>query len=329
MQTKSIRLPGDLLTAIEMVERREHIEEATAVRKLIRTGLETYVARLYRDGQITLREAFARSSNVVAVKLYQQLGSRAVNQAARDLGITSPLPENASVALGSAGVTLTELTSAYAAIAGDYAPVEAHGLRRAPPGTLERLFDGHSAFPRRIRSGMLDLLSNAVNSGTGRAARLAIPAYGKTGTTQAYRDAWFIGFTGNYCAAVWLGNDDYTSTNRITGGSLPAQTWQQVMKFAHANVDLKPIPYVGSDGQILRKKKQVVATLYPDGQATISSAVPLSLSSESVAVIEHIETLMRGAIESAANDAAPIRQSAAAPISPAEAAKAGEPNPVR
>jgi penicillin-binding protein 1A len=69
-------------------------------------------------------------------------------------------------------------------------------------------------------------------------------AAGKTGTTQAYRDAWFVGFTGNYTAAVWMGNDDFTSTDRMTGGSLPAMVWQRLMTYAHQNIELKPIPYL-------------------------------------------------------------------------------------
>ncbi len=288
-------------------------------------------------GRVTLTTALVKSINTVPVRLGVAMGRDKIIETARKMGLTSPLTRDPTLALGSSGVKVIDMAGAYATFANGGFKATPYGITEIRTSKGDVIYDHARDAPKPERvlpeetvAAMNSILVQIPVWGTARRAAIdGVQVGGKTGTTQAYRDAWFIGFTGNYCAAVWLGNDDYTSTNRITGGSLPAQTWQQVMKFAHANVDLKPIPYVGSDGQILRKKKQVVATLYPDGQATISSAVPLSLSSESVAVIEHIETLMRGAIESAANDAAPIRQSAAAPISPAEAAKAGEPNPVR
>jgi penicillin-binding protein 1A len=183
-------------------------------------------------GQITLREAFARSSNVVAVRLYQQLGSARVQDAARDLGISVDLPENASVALGSHGMTLLELTAAYAAIAGNYGPVEPHALRQPEADFVDRLFDGRSAFPSRVREDMLELLSAAVDDGTGRAARLGIPAYGKTGTTQDGRDALFVGFAGDLVVGVWIGKDDNSPIRGATGGGTPAQIWRDFMSRA-------------------------------------------------------------------------------------------------
>ena len=87
------------------------------------------------------------------------------------------------------------------------------------------------------------MLANVPKWGTGRRADLKMTtAAGKTGTTQSYRDAWFVGYTGNYTAAVWYGNDNYQPTNRLTGGSLPAMTWQRIMEFAHTGIDLLPIP---------------------------------------------------------------------------------------
>jgi penicillin-binding protein 1A len=183
-------------------------------------------------GQITLREAFARSSNVVAVRLYTQLGGGAVRAAARDLGLRGELPDNASVALGSAGMTLTELTAAYAMIAGNYGPVSPHALRREQAGLVERLFDGQTGLPSRVREDMLDLLRAAVDDGTGRAARLAIPAYGKTGTTQDSRDALFVGFAGDLVVGVWIGKDDNSPLRGMTGGGVPAQIWRDFMSRA-------------------------------------------------------------------------------------------------
>lgn len=180
-------------------------------------------------GEITLREAFAQSSNVVAVRLYSQVGGAAVRDAARDLGIAGDMPDNASIALGSAGTTLIELTSAYAAIAGDYGPVSPHALREEEASTFEQLFDGRSSLPSRVREDMLELLRAAVDSGTGRAARLAVPAFGKTGTTQDGRDALFVGFAGDLVVGVWIGKDDNSPIRGLTGGGAPARIWRDFM----------------------------------------------------------------------------------------------------
>lgn len=190
-----------------------------------------YSAR-YR-GRITLREAFAGSSNVVAVRIYNQVGGEAVRQAARDLGITSPIADNASSALGSSGTTLIQLTAAFATISGNYGPITPHALRQEEPGLIESLFDGRSSMPSSHRAAMLDLLSAVIDDGrgggTGRAARLGVPAFGKTGTTQDYRDALFVGFAGDLVVGVWIGNDDNSPLHGMTGGSEPARIWRAFM----------------------------------------------------------------------------------------------------
>src|SRR5205085_7091416 len=150
---------------------------------------------VYR-GRITLREAFARSSNAATVRLSQEVGRANVIRAARDLGITTPLPDKPSLALGTAGVSLLELTSAYAAVASGRYPVMARGLPdEQPPEGLAAFFRSAGTLdPQRDRSPMLDLLYAAANNGTGRRAALSVPTFGKTGTTQENRDALFIGF---------------------------------------------------------------------------------------------------------------------------------------
>ena len=180
-------------------------------------------------GRITLKQAFAASSNVVAVRLYHQLGGAAVEQAARDLGVASPIARNASSALGSSGMTLLELTSAYAGLAANYAPVDAHALRQEEASLIDRLFDGRGPLPNRVRQDMLELLSATINGGTGRAARLSIPAYGKTGTTQDGRDALFVGFAGDLVVGVWIGRDDNRPVPGLTGGGQPARIWRDFM----------------------------------------------------------------------------------------------------
>jgi len=190
--------------------------------------------RVYR-GRTTLREAFARSSNAATVRLQQQVGRNNVIRAARDLGISTPLPDKPSLALGTAGVSLLELTSAYAAIADGRYPVVARGLPDAPaPEGLSAFFQsgGGSLDPRRDQAPMLDLLYAAANGGTGRRAALAVPTFGKTGTTQESRDALFVGFAGDLVVGVWIGRDDNGSLGRVSGGTVPAEIWRSFMTSA-------------------------------------------------------------------------------------------------
>jgi penicillin-binding protein 1A len=97
--------------------------------------------------------------------------------------------------------------------------------------------------PPRVAQDMITMMNSVVENGTGKRARLdGIAAAGKTGTTNAYRDAWFMGYTGNFVCGVWFGNDDYTSTNRMTGGALPAMTWHNIMAYAHQGIEIKQLP---------------------------------------------------------------------------------------
>ena len=190
---------------------------------------------VYR-GKITLREAFARSSNAATVRLAEEVGRSNVIRAARDLGITTPLPDRPSLALGTAGVSLLELTSAYAAVAGGRYPIAARGLpEAAPPEGLAAIFHRSGTLdPRRDRAPMLDLLYAAANEGTGRRAALAVPTFGKTGTTQENRDAVFIGFAGDLVVGVWIGRDDNGSLGKVSGGTVPAEIWHSFMSSALA-----------------------------------------------------------------------------------------------
>jgi penicillin-binding protein 1A len=188
---------------------------------------------VYR-GKITLREAFARSANAATVRLSEQVGRGNVIRAARDLGIRSPLPNNPSIALGASGVSLLELTSAYAAIASGRYPIVARGLPDEPEeGGIAAFFRGASALDRRRdQAPMLDLLYAAANNGTGRRAALWVPTFGKTGTTQENRDALFVGFAGDLVVGVWVGRDDNKSLGKVSGGTVPAQIWRNFMASA-------------------------------------------------------------------------------------------------
>jgi penicillin-binding protein 1A len=191
--------------------------------------------RVYR-GPITLREAFARSSNAATVRLSQEVGRANVIRAARDLGITTPLPDKPSLALGTAGVSLLELTSAYAAVASGRYPIVPRGLpQEQPVEGLKAFFRSDGALQRqRDWAPMLDLLYAAANNGTGRRAALSVPTFGKTGTTQENRDAVFIGFAGNLVVGVWVGRDDNKSLGKISGGTVPADIWRNFMTSALA-----------------------------------------------------------------------------------------------
>jgi penicillin-binding protein 1A len=219
---------------------------------------------VYR-GKITLREAFERSSNAATVRLAEEVGRNNVIRAARDLGMTTPLPDKPSLSLGTAGVSLLELTSAYAAIASGDAPVVARGLPEAArPEGLAAIFRSHHALdPRRDRAPMLDLLYAAANEGTGRRAALAVPTFGKTGTTQENRDAVFVGFAGDLVVGVWVGRDDNKSLGRVSGGTVPAQIWRSFMTSA-LSVDRERGPELPAAFMAPQQTRQLKSPLPPE-----------------------------------------------------------------
>jgi penicillin-binding protein 1A len=220
--------------------------------------------RVYR-GRITLREAFARSSNAATVRLSQEVGRANVIRAARDLGITTPLPDNPSLPLGTAGMSLLELTSAYAAIASGRYPVIARGLpEEQQPIGLKALFRSEGVLDRRRDwAPMLDLLYAAANNGTGRRAALSVPTFGKTGTTQENRDALFIGFAGDLVVGVWVGRDDNRSLGKVSGGTVPAEIWKAFMSSALA-VDHAPPPVLPIDIRPPPERRALKSPLPPD-----------------------------------------------------------------
>lgn len=182
---------------------------------------------------LTLEQAFAQSSNVAAVRLFGEVGSEKVIATARDLGVTSPLTKgDPSMALGTSTMSLLELTSAYAALASNAYPIEPRAFAEPERGWFENLIDGPSSLSGSTSRKMDRLLSAAVDEGTGRAARLSVPAFGKTGTTQNNRDALFVGYAGDLVVGVWIGNDDNSPLKGISGGGLPARIWRDFMSQA-------------------------------------------------------------------------------------------------
>ena len=182
-------------------------------------------------GQVTLRTAFAHSINSVAVQLADAVGIQSVIDTARKLGVQSELPAVPSLALGSGEVTLLEMTRAFAAIAANAESIEPYAVRAIRKGD-QALFtrpksELQPASNQGARAAIRDLLTSVVREGTGRAARINGPAAGKTGTSQSYRDAWFIGFTSGLVVGVWVGNDDNSPTSSVAGGDLPARIWNE------------------------------------------------------------------------------------------------------
>ena len=186
-------------------------------------------------GPVTLRTAFAQSINTVAVQLTQAVGVERVIDMAKSLGVHTELPAVPSLALGSAEVTLLEVTAAMDAIAVDSKAIEPYTIRRVRTGTRALLYTRPDTVVERPdwnRNALVQLLEGVVTNGTGRAARLDRRAAGKTGTTQDYRDAWFIGFTSDIVVGVWVGNDDDSPMDGVVGGDLPAKIWHDYVEEA-------------------------------------------------------------------------------------------------
>jgi len=166
---------------------------------------------------------------------------------ARRLGITSDLRSDATLALGTSEVSLLEMTTAYASFANGGIGVTAYAVAQITDPAGHVLYQrsgggfGQVISPVAL-ARMHDMMTAVISQGSGKAARLDRPAAGKTGTTQDYRDAWFMGFTADYVAGVWMGNDDYrVEMKKVTGGGLPAQLWKQVMVAAHQGLPVRPL----------------------------------------------------------------------------------------
>ena len=186
----------------------------------------------YSDS-LTLEQAFARSSNVAAVRLFERVGDEAVIGTARSLGVASPLAAgDPSLALGTSTMTLLELTAAYAGVAANEFPVRPHAFAEEEPGWFDWLWDDTESLSGRKHEQIEQLLRSAINDGTGRAAMLRGPNFGKTGTSQDNRDALFVGYAGDLVVGVWIGNDDNSPLAGISGGGMPARIWRDFMRRA-------------------------------------------------------------------------------------------------
>jgi penicillin-binding protein 1A len=199
------------------------------------------------EGQITLTRAFAKSSNSIAAQLTAEVGPGAVARTAHRLGITSHLDLNASLALGTSGVTPLELTAAYVPFANGGDSAIAFGILRIKTVDGKVLWERKSSGPARViaprdAAEMTGLMVETVSTGTGKAARLGDrPSAGKTGTTQDFHDAWFVGFSADMICGVWIGNDDNASMRHATGGGLPAHIFKTFMERAESGLPARPL----------------------------------------------------------------------------------------
>ena len=203
------------------------------------------------SGKVTLLSAFVRSINTVPVRLAKEhLGIKPIVAMAAAMGVESPIESFKTSVLGTSGMTVMDQATGYSVFAQNGFVGSRHAITQLVTHTGEVVYDfakdappPHRVLSEQALRSMNEMLTQVPVIGTARRAALpGIVSGGKTGTTQSYRDAWYVGFTGNYTAAVWLGNDDYSPTNKVTGGSLPAMVWQRLMVYAHQNIDLKPIP---------------------------------------------------------------------------------------
>jgi penicillin-binding protein 1A len=199
-------------------------------------------------GPVTLSKALSLSLNTVAVRLGQEVGPKAVVEVAHRLGITSDLDPVPSIALGSSDVTPIEMVSAYAAFANGGMGVQPHVIARVRTANGKQLYARRNAnFGRVIDpqyvAMMNQMMQETLLTGTARKAELpGWQAAGKTGTSQDWRDAWFLGYTSYLVAGVWLGNDDSSPTKKVSGGNLPVEIWSRFMKAAHEGVPVAALP---------------------------------------------------------------------------------------
>ena len=210
-------------------------------------------------GELRMVDAMANSLNTVAVRLSEQVGRDKVRALALDFGVMSPLAEGPALALGASNVTLLEMTGAYAGILNG-------GRQSLPYGWLDLRIrgddqvlmsldrtDGFRVLDERAAGYLVYMMSQVVEIGSGARAALGDrPVAGKTGTTQGARDAWFIGFTGDYVAGVWMGYDDNSKLTGVTGGGLPAEIWRETMARVHEGLPVRPLPLIDPNDEAPR-----------------------------------------------------------------------------
>ncbi len=221
----------------------------------------------YGSGRrINLSYALAKSLNTTAVALSQELGRKNVVEFVESLGVTGNRP-TCSMALGDGAVTVLEHTGGFATFANGGKLAKPYGILELVNSRGEVIYTRErdeppppQIVPRQVAEGLNQMMQQVIEGGTGGSAKLDFThAVGKTGTSSSYRDAWFMGFTGKYVTGVWLGNDDFRPTARVTGGSLPAQTWHAFMSVAHKDMDIPTIPGLSPHPVQIEERARIAA----------------------------------------------------------------------
>jgi len=248
--TEAKRQPGSAFKPFVYLAALEQGRTPNSMRNDVPVRIGKWMPRNAGDkymGTVTLTTALSHSLNSVAAQLIMEVGPDAVIEVAHRLGIHSGLTDNASIALGTSEVSLLELTGAFVPFAnGGYKP-QTHLVRRITDTRKGILYDlGAITAPRIIRSqivGMMNaMLEQTIATGTAKRAGIGRPAAGKTGTSQNFRDAWFIGYTADYVTGVWVGNDNGRSMKQISGNSLPVYAWKNYMTEAEQRKPVVPLP---------------------------------------------------------------------------------------
>jgi penicillin-binding protein 1A len=231
-------------------------------------------------GAVTLTQALAMSLNTVAVRVGLEVGAKNVVRTAHRLGISSKLEANASIALGTSEVSLTELVGAYAPFANGGLGVSPHVVNKIRTSDGKVIYTrptdqlGQVIEPRNVAM-MNTMMQETLLSGTAHKAELpGWMAAGKTGTSQDFRDAWFIGYTANLVTGVWLGNDDNSPTKKATGGGLPVEVWTRFMKAAHQGVPIASLPNSQAGGSI-STLAQIAAQISAPSAPTAQPPTPI------------------------------------------------------
>jgi penicillin-binding protein 1A len=249
--TEAKRQPGSAFKAFVYLAALEngYKPDSVEVDEPVRIG--NWTPENYRRkylGPVTLEQAYALSLNTIAAKLTATVNPSGVTQIAKRMGITSKLGKDASIALGTSEVSLLEMTSAFTPFANGGQSVEPYIVKRILGRDGKVLYERKGSglgqvVGERELGDMNALMRQVILTGTGTKARFdGQDMGGKTGTSQDYRDAWFVGYTPYYVTGVWMGNDDNSPTKKVTGGSLPALVWNDVMKKAHQGLAEVPLP---------------------------------------------------------------------------------------
>ena len=280
-------------------------------------------------GRMTARTALAKSINTVAVKLSLKAGREKVLANMVKMGVKH-LKKTCSLALGDTGMTPLQHVGGYAVFAAGGIEVRPYAIEeiRTLPGALLYNHDRDEPprkriFERKVVEQLNSMLRSVVTAGTGRRSRLDYTNNtGKTGTSSAYRDAWFMGFTGQYVTGVWYGNDDYTPMARVTGGSFPAQTWKTYMTAAHDTDNIPQIPGVELHPRQIAEQARIAAVIAQSTTADLPVPPPTeNLKDMSVAtrhVLEMISELLKEAPRLNPSDQTRPRPAAHAPAAPAQ-----------